>query len=312
MTARGLRPLLLVLREQGRECLLAAIDIDDPTGELDLEVVALRRELDRAPVLGDGLVVLLHGLERLAPARDDLHALARIAAEQLLRGRVAIERDLLLAGGEHRIAALDPQLGVLRVEVEELLEVDVRAVDVARREREIREGAERRLLHVLRGRVRECLVVRGARVDGLVRRLLDLADEEPRRRVGGVHHRRAGEQLERARVIARLLVQPAQHDERRPVRGLRVDGLLVLGLQQIDGAIPPVHLEELRERAGVVRVLREQRLVARDDGLIERVPLHAPVAGLGAGHVGGDRGRGGRQRAREENRKAPHPARMIA
>ena len=96
----------------GGQRLLAAIDIDDPAGELDLEVVALRRELDRAAILGDRLVVLAHALERLTAARDDLDAARRIAAEQLLGGGVALERDVALAGGEHRVAALDPQLRV--------------------------------------------------------------------------------------------------------------------------------------------------------------------------------------------------------
>src|SRR6185436_16384629 len=51
VAARALGPVLLVLREELGERLLAAVDIDDPAGELDLEVVALGRELDRAAVL---------------------------------------------------------------------------------------------------------------------------------------------------------------------------------------------------------------------------------------------------------------------
>src|SRR5205823_1124521 len=62
VAARALGPFLLVLGEQLGERLLAAIDVDDPAGELDLEVVALGRELDRAAVLDDGLVVLAHAL----------------------------------------------------------------------------------------------------------------------------------------------------------------------------------------------------------------------------------------------------------
>ena len=179
MPAHALRPGLLVLGEQGRERLLASIDIDHAAGELDLEVVALRRELDRAAVLGDRLVVLAHGLERLPAARHDLDLARRIAAEQLLGGGVALERDVALAGREHRVAALDPQLRVGRIELEELLEVRVRAIVVTGRQREVGERPQRLLLHVLRGRVRERLVVCSARILGLAAGLLGLADEEP-------------------------------------------------------------------------------------------------------------------------------------
>src|SRR5262249_23039871 len=131
VAARALGPLLLVLREQAGELLLAAEDVDDPAGQLDLEVVALGRELDRAAVLGDRVVLPAEPLERLAAAGDDLDPLGRIGAEQLLGRGVALERDVALAGCEHRIAALDPELGIARVELEELLEVAVGTLGVA-------------------------------------------------------------------------------------------------------------------------------------------------------------------------------------
>src|SRR5439155_12951972 len=80
VAARALGPLLFVLREQLPERLLAPVDIDDAAGELGLEVVALGRELDRAAILRDRLVVLAHAFERLAAPRDDLDTLGRIAA----------------------------------------------------------------------------------------------------------------------------------------------------------------------------------------------------------------------------------------
>ena len=55
--------------------------------------------------------------------------------------------------------------------------------------------------------------------------------------------------------------------------------LAVLLLEQIDRAIAPVHLEQLRERRRVVRVLREDRLVASDHRLVERVALTPQSAG---------------------------------
>src|SRR5690606_5455014 len=79
-------------------------------------------------------------------------------------------------------------------------------------------------------------------------------------------------------------------------------------LEQIDGAVPPVQVQELRERTGVVRILGEDGLVPGDDAAIERVALDAPVPGL----CGGDRDRGQAQGTREEQSKAPHPRRIIA
>jgi hypothetical protein len=70
-----------------------------------------------------------------AAARDDLDAALRIGAEQRLGLRVALERDLALLRREHRVAALDPQLCVVRIEVEELLEVLVGSVVLADGER---------------------------------------------------------------------------------------------------------------------------------------------------------------------------------
>ena len=153
--------------------------------------------------------------------------------------------------------------------------------------------------------MRQGLVVRGARLRVVARGLVELADRDPRLGVCVPGCDGPLPQVERALVVAGGVHQPAEHDERGPVLRLLAELLAVLVLQQIDGAIPAIHLEQLRERRRIVRVPREDRLVAGDHGLVERVAGDAPVAGLRRDRPGRE-WRAGREGAGKQEGEAPH------
>jgi hypothetical protein len=216
---RAGRPLLLVVREQGREVLLAPVDVDDARGQLGLEVVAARHQLDRAAVGGDrrGVVALL--LVGLTQPRHHLDLARRIAAEPALG--VLVDRDgvVVLAGGHQRVAQLEAQRDVAGLERDVLLEVAAGAVDVLGGEREIGQRAQRLHLDRLAGVGRDRLVEGGPRLGQLAGGAVERPQLDQHRGVGA-RGGRALEQGQRGGVVALGQRQPTEHDQRGEVVGL--------------------------------------------------------------------------------------------
>ena len=298
------RPLLLVVREQGREVLLASVDVDDARGQLGLEVVAARHQLDRAAVGGDrrGVVALL--LVGLTQPRHDLDLARRIAAEPTLGVLVHRDRVVVLAGGHQRIAQLEPQGDVAGLERDVLLEVAAGAVDVLGRQREIGQRAQGLHLHRLARVGRDRLVEGGARLGQLAGRAVERPQLDQHRGVGACGGG-ALEQGQRGGVVALVARQPTEHDQGGEVVGLARQRGLVLRAQERDGAIAAVEVEQLGERVAVAGVAREDALQARDHRLVEGIALHVPVIALG---VRRGRSRGG---GREDHDEGDEPGRAT-
>src|SRR5437762_3117216 len=88
--AAGFGPVVREAREQRRHRVRAAMELDDSIPQLAREVIALRREPDRAPVVGLGAGVVVKLFARATLAGNHTEALLGIDADSLC-GREAIE-----------------------------------------------------------------------------------------------------------------------------------------------------------------------------------------------------------------------------
>jgi hypothetical protein len=299
--ARADLPLLLQLAEQGRQGLLAPVDLDDPLGQLLLQEVALLHQAHGPAVFFDRVVVLAGGLQYLADAGRHFDPPRRIRLEPVLRHPQDRDRLVELLVLAERVGQVELDLHVGRVERDVLVEVAAGAGQVVLVERDGGEGAEELLLLLLVAGPGQGPVVGGARLVELAAGPVEVAERDGE---GGVVRPLGGRLLvvgQRLVALALAEVEVAEHHQHREVVGPLGQLLLVLGDELGDRPVLAVQAAQLVERALVAGVPGEDGLVLADHPLVEGVALDVPVV-LGARHRrGGDCQGGGERRERNQS-----------